>query len=171
METSGWRRVGVMALYVALCMFFLMLQVLPESFGPEAVPGPDLVLAVTLCWVIRRPDLLPSILIGAMLLFADMILNRPPGLFALITLCAAVYLQTRSHDLRQAFFLTEFLYSTLMIVAVALVYLVMRQVLLLPGQSVLTTFAQTAFTILIYPIVGFVSAQLFGITRQIVVSG
>ena len=171
MEISGWRRFGVMALYVGLCMSFLMLQVLPQSFGPEAIPGPDLVLALTMCWAIRRPDLLPSILIGAVLLFADMILNRPPGLFALITLCAAVYLQTRSHDMRQAFFATEFLYCALIIIAVALVYLVLRQVLLLPGQSVLTTLAQTLFTILIYPVVGFVSAQLFGITRQIVVSG
>ena len=43
--------------------------------------GPDLMLAFTFAWVLRRPDYVPVLLIAAIFLLEDMLLMRPPGLW------------------------------------------------------------------------------------------
>ena len=56
-------------------------------------PAPDLMLALTLAWVVRRPDLLPAPLIAAYFFVEDILMMRPPGLWALIVLGATEFLR------------------------------------------------------------------------------
>ncbi|NCU20454.1 rod shape-determining protein MreD, partial [Candidatus Falkowbacteria bacterium] len=44
------------ALYLAIAAVLLFLRLLPISPGTGGLPGPDLMLALTLAWVLRRPD-------------------------------------------------------------------------------------------------------------------
>ena len=59
------RRLAHRALYVALAAVILFLRLLPVNPMAHGIPGPDLMLAFTLAWVLRRPDFVPALLIVA----------------------------------------------------------------------------------------------------------
>ena len=59
---------------------------------------PDIPLVITFVWIMRRPDVMDPILITLAFLFADMILQRPPGIWTLIALCATMFLRSRTID-------------------------------------------------------------------------
>ena len=43
--------------------------------------GPDLLIAFAFAWSLRRPEYVPSLLLALLFLLADLLLQRPPGLW------------------------------------------------------------------------------------------
>ena len=80
------RQLAGQSLYVALALALIVAALLPLAPGRIGVPGPDLLTAMTLAWVVRRPAQVPPLTIGAVALLADILLFRPPGLGAAETL-------------------------------------------------------------------------------------
>lgn len=72
-------------------------------------PAPDLLLCLTLAWVVRRPDLLPAPLIAGYFLLEDILFLRPIGLWALIVLLTTEFLRARTPVLRGLSFWAEYL--------------------------------------------------------------
>lgn len=153
--------------FVVLSGFIILIQYLPIEDRWPNIPGPDAIVAICFAWTLRRPEIMSPILIAATLLFADLMLSRPPGLWALIVLAGSVYLATRQRDLNQALFGVEWMYVSITILICFLVNYLAMFVFFLPTQNGLITAVQCLITILIYPIVVVASSKLFGIQKTV----
>ena len=83
MAESSLRRITVFRLlWVLLALFIIFFQLLPLNTLPTKWPGPDLLVALTFAWAMRRPELVPALSVAFVMLLADFLLQRPPGLLA-----------------------------------------------------------------------------------------
>jgi len=140
-------------LFVALALVVLFLRILPIGGAPGGLPGPDLLLCLMLAWVTQRPDHLPAPLIAAVILLEDMILMRPPGLWAAIVLMATEFLRGRSALTRELGFATEWVLIAGVMVAMLLAYRLIFAVAFLEQPGFGFALAQTIGSILSYPLV------------------
>lgn len=74
------------AMFVLLALAAIFVQLLPLGLVAGAGAAPDLLLVMACAWAVRRPEHMPLLLVAAMLLLADMIQDRPVGLWAMIGL-------------------------------------------------------------------------------------
>ena len=136
---------AIVALVVLLQTF--PLQSLPYPFAPADVP-----LAITFAWIMRRPDVMSPILITLAFLFADAILQRPPGLWTLIVLCASIFLRMRTRGRKEILFLYEWLIVSWVVGVSFLVHYFALMFSFLPVPDVQQYVVQVMLSILIYPI-------------------
>lgn len=143
-----WLRRG---LFLAIVLAALFLRLLP--LGPARWPGPDLMLALILAWVIRRPDDLPALLIAGAVLIEDFLLMRPPGLWAALVLIATEFLRGRSALTRELTFVAEWFLVGLVIFALLVANRLILGLTLTPQPGFGFAFVQAAFSVLCYPAV------------------
>ena len=122
-------------------------------------------VAFTLAWVIRRPDLTPVALIALVHFSADILLDRPPGLWAALIVISTEILRNRAADLRALAFPFEWLLVTGTLVGLYVGYRVILTILLLQQAPLMLTLTQLTITILVYPVVVLLSYLAFGISR------
>lgn len=101
------RRFAHRALFVGLVALILFLRLLPVNAAAHGIPGPDLTLAFTFAWVLRRPDYVPAPLIVVVFLLEDLMFWRPLGLWTLIVLGATEFLRAREESSRDLPFVLE----------------------------------------------------------------
>jgi rod shape-determining protein MreD len=145
-----WLHRGLFVL-VALALFFLRL--LPMGSEAGHWPGPDLLLCVILAWVIRRPDYMPAGLIALVVLVEDMLLMRPPGLWAALVVLAGEFLRGRVALTRELNFLMEWVLASALAVGLLLVYRAIFFLALMPQPGFGFALVQTLGTIVCYPVV------------------
>lgn len=92
---SPARTLGGVAGYLALAAAITVLAMLPGEAVPRRWPVPDVLLMVTLAWLVRRPAHLPAASLALVFLAADFVTGQPPGLRAALVLIAAEYLRAR----------------------------------------------------------------------------
>jgi rod shape-determining protein MreD len=157
-----WLFRGVFVLLVSIFAFF---RLLPLDSAPGALPGPDLMLALTFAWVLRRPGYVPAVIIVGVFLVCDLIFHRPPGLWALLMLLGSEFLRARQDMSRGMPFILEWTLVTGVIVAVVAANHLVLALLVVDrpplGLSVLRGF----FTTLIYPLVVGVSYFVFDVRK------
>lgn len=98
-----------LALYLLAALAILFVRLMPVYPGALGWPGPDLLLALTMAWVLRRPDQLPAPVIALAFLVEDLLTMRPPGLWATIALIGTEAARTREARWREQGFLLEWL--------------------------------------------------------------
>lgn len=140
-------------LYLALSALLIAGALLPLPNGAAPRPGPDLLLALTLAFVLRRPDLVPPLSVAAAFLLADLLMQRPPGLGALAALLLTEALRARAPGLRGLGFGAEWLAAALGAAAFVLGTRLAAAVLLLPLPPVGAQAAGLGWTIAAYPAV------------------
>ena len=160
-ETIATRRFLWRALFVALALFVAFMALLPLGDGAGGVPGPDLLVALALAWAIRRPDYVPVVLLGAILLMADFLFMRPPGLWAAITVLGVEFLRTREAAFRDLPFLVEWGMVALLLLAMTLANALVLLVLMVDQPTLGLTLLQLIATMLAYPLV--VAATVFAL--------
>ncbi|MDP2740133.1 MAG: rod shape-determining protein MreD [Pseudorhodobacter sp.] len=153
------------ALYVGLALSVLFLRLLPLSNGVSGWPGPDITLALTLAWLLRRPEYVPVVLIVAIVLLEDLMFQRPPGLWALVVLCGTEYLRSREASLRDLSFLLEWLTVAALLLAMVLANRVVLSVLLVPQPALGLALLHFLATVSVYPLVVIASHLAFGLRR------
>ncbi|MDZ4136566.1 MAG: rod shape-determining protein MreD [Paracoccaceae bacterium] len=141
------------AVFVGLSAVLLFLRLLPIGGVAGGWPGPDLMLCLMLAWVTQRPDHLPAGLIAAVVLTEDLILMRPPGLWAALVVLATEFLRGRSALTRELGFATEWLLITGVVLAMLLGYRVILAVAFVDLPGIGFALAQGVGTILCYPAV------------------
>ena len=72
--------------FVVLGLATLFIHLLPLSAMSRPWATPDLMLGFAFAWSARKPVYVPVILLGLMLLLSDLLLQRPPGLWAFLGL-------------------------------------------------------------------------------------
>ena len=138
--------------YLAIVALVVLLQTLPlQSLAYPFAPA-DVPLAITFAWIMRRPDVMSPILITLAFLFADAILQRPPGLWTLIVLCASIFLRMRTRGRKEMLFLYEWFIVSWVIGVSFLVHYFALMFSFMPVPDVQQYVVQVMLSVLIYPI-------------------
>ncbi|OYX44468.1 MAG: hypothetical protein B7Z02_05035 [Rhodobacterales bacterium 32-67-9] len=146
-------RFGYRLLYAGLAALVVFVRILPLNAVPVRFPGPDLILCLTLVWVLRRPDYVPALLIAGVLLLDDLLAMRPPGLWTLIVLLGTEYLRSREATLRGIPFALEWLIVGVVIAVMTIVNAVLLALFLIPQAGTSLIVLQALATIAAYPLV------------------
>ena len=164
-ERSTGRLWGMRAAYLGLAILVLFAHLLPLQTMPRGFAGPDLLVAFTFAWVLRRPDFAPPIAIAAVMLVADMLLQRPPGLWSVLVLLASEWLKGQDRRLRENTFAAEWITVAIALAAITLLYRLVLGLLIVSPGTLFLVVMQYGLTILCYPVAVAVSALVFGVRR------
>ncbi|QBF30260.1 rod shape-determining protein MreD [Thalassococcus sp. S3] len=166
MDNLSSSRVWVMrAAYLGLALLIIFFQLLPLSTLPPFWAWPDLLLAITFAWAMRRPDYVPALSIAGVMLLSDLILMRPPGLMAALVVFGAAQLKNRTGGLRDASFVGEWVAAGMMMVLVVILNRVILATLIVDQAPLGLTLIQLIMTIAAYPAVVLLSHVLLGVRK------
>ena len=152
-------------IYLLVVLALLFLRLLPLGDGAARLPGPDLVLCLTLAWLLRRPDYLPALLIAAVFFLEDLLLMRPPGLWTAVVLLGTEVLRSRIALTRELSFVVEWLFMAALMLAMFLGYRLILAVTFLPQVAFGYALAQVLASILFYPVVVWLSHVTLGVHK------
>jgi rod shape-determining protein MreD len=134
------------AVYLGLSMLVLVAVLLPLPRIAGRLPGPDILFALTLAWTVRRPYYLPVLLIAGTFFLQDLLLSRPPGVWAmLVVLCRAL--------IRELNFLTEWLLMSGLILAALVFNHMILLIFWVPTPGFGQLLVQSLWSILAYPVI------------------
>ena len=162
-ETPASQIWAMRATYVLLAAAIVFFQLIPLDTVPRNWAAPDVLMALTFAWALRRPDYVPAIMIAAVMLFSDLMLHRPPGLMALLVLLASERLKRRVLRVRNEGFVSEMVTVGLSMIAVVLAMRLCMAIFMVPRPPLGLSVFQLGVTILSYPVVVFVSGLIFGV--------
>ncbi|MEX0312507.1 MAG: rod shape-determining protein MreD [Tateyamaria sp.] len=151
--------------FVALVFAILFFHLLPLQTATGGLIWPDLLLAFALAWSVRRPEFVPATLLAAMFLMADLLLQRPPGLWALLALIACEQMKAQSRSLRDASLATELVSAVLWIVGIGIAYRVVLAILLVEVPPLAPALIQIVVTAVAYPLVVAVTHMVMGVRK------
>lgn len=164
-ETPTARRWLGRLTYLAVALALIFAQLLPLETSPRAFAPPDLILAVTLVWIARRPDFLPVPLIALVFLISDLLFQRPPGLWTALVLILTEVIRARASGLRNVPFGLEWVTVAVGIFAITMVNRATLAIALTPQAPLTLTLIQMAMTILVYPVIVGVAYLFLGVHR------
>ena len=152
MEDPPLRILRLRLTYLLIVMLLVLFQTMPIHTSIDQYIMPDIPLVITFAWVMRRPDVMDPILITIAFLFADMILQRPPGLWALIALCASMFLRLRTTYFKEVIFVYEWLMIAIIIIICFTAHHFLLLLTFLPTHNLELLVKQALFTIILYPV-------------------
>ena len=153
------------ATFLAIALAIMFVQLLPLQTLPPNWAGPDLLLAMTVVWVSRRPDHVPLVLVAGLFLLVDLLLQRPPGLMAALVLILTEFLRARTAGFRSLAFGLDWGTVAIGIIAVTLANRFVMMIVMLPQAPLGLTLTQMVLTILSYPVVAALAYATLGIRR------
>ncbi len=140
-------------LAVLIGLGFVYFQLLPLQIPAGSAVMPDLLVVLLMAWTIRRPATLPLLLVAGLLLVADLALDRPMGLWALLSLLMIEFLRGQRPAIVGRPFPVEWL-TVAVVYAVALIVFALILGLTLVGQPEPGRMLQHyAVTMAAYPLV------------------
>jgi rod shape-determining protein MreD len=153
----------VLFLLLAALLFFLRL--LPLHSEPGGWPGPDLLLCLGFAWVLRRPDFMPFWLLGGVIFIEDLLMMRPPGLWAALALGGSEFLRSRIPLMREVNFGLEWILTAAVMAVLFLANRAIFTLTLLPQGLIEGEIKHLIVTIAAYPVVVGVSILAFGLRK------
>lgn len=154
-------RSGYLALMAAIIFFHL----LPLNTQPRQWAPPDLILAFTFAWALRRPDFVPALSVAAVMLVADLLFQRPPGLLAVCVVIGCEYLKTQFGGLTDASFAGEWASVAIVAAAIMAANRIILAIVAVDQAPFLLAVIQLVLTIAVYPIVVWVTHALLGVRK------
>jgi rod shape-determining protein MreD len=152
--------------YLAIAAGLIFANLLPLETVPHGWAGPDILVAVTFAWVLRRPDYVPPALVAGVFLLTDLLFQRPPGLWAALVLLGAEALRSRAPALRDLTFPVEWLNVATTLVAMTLAYRIVLAVLMVDQAPLGLSLMQMVATLVAYPVVVLLSRWLLGVRKR-----
>jgi rod shape-determining protein MreD len=149
-----------------ICFALILWRLVPGNLVVNPVPWPDVMFALTLAFSMRRPDLIPYWLVGGIFLLADILLQRPIGLWAAIVLISAEFARSHSWRYRDVSFLADWLFTAFIILGATLLNRVAIGFVLIEQGGIAKTLLVALMTALIYPAVVFLCFAGLGIGKQ-----
>ena len=153
------------AMFVLIALAILFFRLLPLHTLPRGWAGPDLFLAVVAAWSLRRRRAVPVWLVAALALLGDLLLQRPPGLWAAMTVVASEWFKAHSRQLRDQTFVTEWITVGTVLVAMAVGYSLALALTVTQGPPLGLFTMQIVATWAVYPLVVGISNVVFGIRK------
>ncbi len=152
--------------YTGLMCALMLVNIVPFEFWPRRFPGPDLMVAITFVWLLRRPNQVPAPLVAAVFLIADILLMRPLGLWAALMVISVEFLRSRRINIKERAFLAEWALAAGTLFATTVAYTVIVSIALFEwGPMPVDKAAIQAFsTVLAYPLVAATAKYVLGVT-------
>lgn len=161
-QTRLWlMRAGFLVLTLAILLF----QLLPMETTPRSWAGPNVLLAFACAWCLRRPEYVPPLALAVAFLLADLLLQRPPGLWALLALIGCENLKSRRRSLRDAGFGAEWITVGVIMIAIALMNRLVLALLLVDTPALSLSLSELVTTVIIYPLVVGITHWLMGVRK------
>ncbi len=148
-------------IFLLLALTAIVFPLLPLELEAESPALPDILLALTAAWVLRRPDSVPVLLIVPVFLFADFILGRPPGLWTLLALTMTELLRIQAAGQNDRPFLIEWFTFTVFVMLMLLIQGVLLSLTLSPTPNMDHVLGLFAKTVLLYPVIVFLLYYVF----------
>lgn len=153
------------AAFATLAFVIIVVQLVPLDLRPATWAGPNILLATTLVWVVRKPIYLPVAVIAIVFLMADFLFMRPPGLWAALVVILTETIRRQNSDFRNMPLLAEWGSVAAGIVAITVLNRLILAIVMAPQAPLGLTLIEMILTIAIYPVVVVFAYFLFGITR------
>lgn len=152
---ESWRPDSLLhlGLWFVIAMGLILVQILPLGDPQTRWPAPELLLALTLAWVLRRPAHLPAPAIALVFLIEDLFFMRPPGLWALAVLMGTEFLRRRQSVVREMNLMLEWAMAAAVLVAMGMAHRFALVIVMAPRDPLDLSAVALAVTILIYPLV------------------
>jgi rod shape-determining protein MreD len=157
-----WMMRAAFALLILVILFF---HLLPLQTATGGLIWPDLILTFALAWSVRRPEYVPAVLLAALFLLSDLLLQRPPGLWAMLALIACERIKLQSRSLRDASLATEIVSVTAWIIGIGLIYRIILAITMVDMPSIIPWLIQIGATVLAYPLVLGITHVLMGVRK------
>lgn len=161
-QTRLWLMRGA---FLLLALLILLFHLLPLETTPRRWAGPDLLLAFAAAWCLRRPEYVPAVALALAFLLADLLLQRPPGLWALLALVGCENLKSRGRSLRDAGFGAEWITVSVVIIVIMLLNRILLAMTLVEVPGLTLSLSELAMTLLIYPLIVGVTHWLMGVRK------
>lgn len=166
MVDAGTRQVWLhRLLFISIALALLFLRLLPLRSEAGDFPGPDLLACLIFAWTMRRPDYLPALLIAAVVLLEDLVLMRPPGLWAGLVVVASEFVRGRVALTRELNFGVEWLLVSGLMVGLMVVNRMIFALFLLPQSNFGYALLQVIMSMIAYPVVVFLSRVLLDLHK------
>lgn len=154
------------ALYMLSALILMFFKLLPLNPGTIIWPGPDLMLALTLAWVLRRPDQLPALVIVITMLVGDLVLLRPLGLWTALVLMGSEAARSREVRWRDQSFPMEWLRAATLVTMIMLGQHLVMLVFLLEVPPFGMLVLHLVATVIAYPLVVLFSRYILGLRKM-----
>lgn len=151
--------------FIAFSMILIFGQLLPLDTRPTGWAAPNWLLAITLVWITRRPDYVPVFVIAGIFFLADLLFQRPPGLWTALVVILTEMLRTRTASLRDLPRLLEWGTVAVGIIAITLINRAVLLVVMSPQHPLALTLIEMILTIAFFPVVIAIAQFGFGVTR------
>ncbi|MEL6953443.1 MAG: rod shape-determining protein MreD [Pseudomonadota bacterium] len=165
MDRQVWYIWSTRALFMALALVILGLQLLPLGLSDTGLPPPDWLLAFTLAWLYRQPVVMSIGMIVVVFLLADFLLQRPPGLWTALVLLITEWLRQRRVTLTEVNFLIEWGSIAGAVLALLLLERFVLWILVAPQTSLGLSLMHGLLTVAVYPIAVAVSHYVFRVRK------
>lgn len=153
------------SLYLGLSFLIIFMHLLPLEVNPTRWFAPDLLMALTFAWAMRRPEYVPAICVGGVILLADLLFQRPPGLTAALIVIGAETLRARAIANRDMPYLVEWVSVAGVMIGVVIAQRILLAVFFIPAPALGLVLLQLAMTITVYPLVVVTSHFVFNVRR------
>lgn len=141
------------------------LEELLRNDEPRNWIAPNLILCFACAWSLRRPEYVPAFSLAIVFLFADLLLQRPPGLWALLALIGCENLKSRARSLRDANFVVEWLTVGIIMIGIALLNHIILALVLVETPKLSLSLSELALTLLFYPLTVLVTHSLMRVRK------
>jgi rod shape-determining protein MreD len=159
------RKWAYWTLFLVLAGLMFFMRLIPLQTTPSNWAMPDLLVCMCFAWVLRRPDYTPVLLIAAVMLLADMLFQRPPGLMAALVVIGTEFLRRRTNLMRELPFLFEWAMVAGVMVAMLIAYRLVLIVVMQPRPSFWLSMTLLISTIAAYPLVVAFSRYVLGVRK------
>lgn len=157
-ESARTRRWLFRLAYALVAMVLVVARLLPLGSDAGDWPGPDLLLCLTLAWMLRRPEYMAPWLIALVVLAEDLLLMRPPGLWTALVVVATEFLRSRAALTRELSFPGEWLLVAAVMLGAATAYRFAFTLAFVPQPPLGFSMMQVVASIICYPLVVWLSA-------------
>lgn len=153
------------AWFLVLALLILFFHLLPLDTLPRSWAPPDLLIAFAFAWALRRPDFVPVLSIAAVMLMSDLLLQRPPGLLAVLVVLGSEVLKSRAATPGETGFAAEWISVCLVLIAVTLTYRLILTLLVVQQAPITLSLIQMVLTMAIYPLIVVITQSVMGVRR------
>lgn len=141
------------------------LDALLTEQAPSRWVAPSFILGFAMAWAVRRPEYLPVGMLAGLFLVADLILQRPPGLWAAVALIGVESMKSRGRHLRDSTFLVEWFLVSVTLVAIVLAERLVLAVAFVPVPALGLSILELVMTIIFYPIFAAITHFVMGVRK------
>lgn len=164
-EITPARTLMMRASFAGLAFVVFFFHLLPLDTSASRWAAPDFLITLAMAWSLRRPDYVPVLLLTLVLLCADMLFQRPPGLLALLTVLGCEFLKSRAQPHHESTFAAEWLLVSMVITVITILNRFTLSLFAVEQAPVSLSVFEMLATIASYPLVVLFSQGLLGIRK------